>query len=111
VFQPHRYSRTQDHLDDFASELSRCDLLILTEVYAAGERPLAGADGRALSRAVRMRGRLEPVFIPTLQELPELLSAVLMDGDVVLTLGAGDIGAAAANLPRRMAHSDTGGTR
>jgi UDP-N-acetylmuramate--alanine ligase len=102
VFQPHRYSRTRDLLDDFAEALSGSDCLFITEVYAAGEDPIAGADGRSICRAVRTRGQVEPVFVPTLDQLPALLTGVLRDGDVLLTLGAGDIGSAAAELPEAM---------
>ncbi|MDH3977137.1 MAG: UDP-N-acetylmuramate--L-alanine ligase [Gammaproteobacteria bacterium] len=103
VFQPHRYSRTQDLLDDFAEVLSAADALFVTEVYAAGEAPIPGADGRAICRAIRTRGNVEPVFVPELEQLPELLSGQLRDGDLVLTLGAGDIGSMAARLPAMLA--------
>jgi UDP-N-acetylmuramate--alanine ligase len=103
AFQPHRYTRTHDLFDDFAEVLSQVDVLLLTEVYAAGEAPIAGADGRALARAVRNRGRVDPVFVPRAQELPAALSGVLRDGDLLLTLGAGDIGAVAAELPKQLA--------
>ncbi len=100
VFQPHRYSRTRDLLDDFASVLSDADVLVLLDVYAAGEEPIAGADGRAVARAVRSRGSVEPVFVESLQELPPILEDLLADGDLILTMGAGDIGAFAAELPK-----------
>jgi len=103
VFQPHRYSRTRDFLDDFAEVLSVADRLLVTEVYAAGEPPVSGADGRAICRAIRSRGQIEPVFVPVLDQLPELLDGVLEDGDVLLTLGAGDIGAAAQALREQLA--------
>jgi UDP-N-acetylmuramate--alanine ligase len=102
AFQPHRYTRTRDLFDDFAEVLSQVDVLLLTEVYAAGESPIAGADGRALARAIRSRGRVDPVFVQRAQDLPEALAAVLKDGDLLLTLGAGDIGAVAAELPQRL---------
>ncbi len=98
VFQPHRYSRTRDSFEDFVQVLSETDVLILTEVYAAGEKPLAEANGRALSRAVRARGQVDPVFISNLQELPDLLPGVFQDGDILLLMGAGDIGVMAAQL-------------
>ncbi len=98
VFQPHRYSRTRDSFEDFVQVLSETDVLILTEVYAAGEKPLAEANGRALSRAVRARGQVDPVFISNLQELPDLLPGVLQEGDILLLMGAGDIGVMAAQL-------------
>ncbi|MDJ0760241.1 MAG: UDP-N-acetylmuramate--L-alanine ligase [Woeseiaceae bacterium] len=100
VFQPHRYTRTRDLMDDFAQVLSECDVLVLLDVYAAGEAPIAGADGRAIARAVRTRGSVEPVFVETLDELPAVLADVLQEGDLVLTMGAGDIGAFAATLPK-----------
>ena len=99
AFQPHRYTRTRDLLDDFASVLSAVDILIVLEVYAAGEDPIAGADGRAIARAVRGRGGVEPVFVETLDELAPVLQGLLADGDLLLTMGAGDIGAYAAGLP------------
>jgi UDP-N-acetylmuramate--alanine ligase len=99
VFQPHRYTRTRDLMDDFAQVLSEADVLVLLDVYAAGEAPIAGADGRAIARAVRTRGAVEPVFVESLQDLPVVLSDILVDGDLVLTMGAGDIGGFAIELP------------
>ena len=99
VFQPHRYTRTRDLMDDFAQVLSEADVLVLLDVYAAGEAPIAGADGRAIARAVRSRGAVEPVFVESLDELPTVLKDVLEDGDLVLTMGAGDIGGLATDLP------------
>jgi UDP-N-acetylmuramate--alanine ligase len=101
-FQPHRYTRTLALLDDFAQVLSTVDALILTNVYSAGESPLAGADGKSLARAVRVRGAVEPIFIEELSELPAVLAQILRADDVVLTLGAGSIGAAAQTLPRAL---------
>ena len=98
VFQPHRYSRTRDLMDDFATVLSDADVLILLDVYAAGEEPIAGADGRAMARAIRTRGSVEPVFVESLDGLQPVLMDVLRDGDLVLTMGAGDIGAYATGL-------------
>jgi UDP-N-acetylmuramate--alanine ligase len=98
AFQPHRYTRTRDLLDDFAEVLSEADRLLVTEVYAAGEAPIAGADGRAICRAVRSRGQVEPVFVPEVEELGTLLAGLVEEGDVVLTLGAGNIGAVAHQL-------------
>ncbi|MGK0674298.1 MAG: UDP-N-acetylmuramate--L-alanine ligase [Halothiobacillaceae bacterium] len=98
VFQPHRYTRTRDLLDDFATVLSEADVLLLTEVYAAGEAPIPNADGRALARAVRARGRLEPVFVDKLEEMPEVLAGLLHDGDILLVMGAGNIGQLAPRL-------------
>jgi len=101
AFQPHRYTRTQERFDDFVQILSQADLLLLSEVYAAGEEPLAGAEGRDLSRAIRARGQVDPVFVDPLDELPEVVEGLLRDGDILLTLGAGSIGAVAAELSRR----------
>ncbi|MGJ8668174.1 MAG: UDP-N-acetylmuramate--L-alanine ligase [Oceanococcus sp.] len=100
AFQPHRYSRTRDLLDDFAEVLGEADVLLLTEVYAAGEAPLPGADGRSLARAVRLRGDVEPIFVAELSELSNRLASVLNDGDLLLTLGAGNIGHFAQGLIR-----------
>jgi UDP-N-acetylmuramate--alanine ligase len=98
AFQPHRYSRTRDLLDDFANVLSDVDVLVLTDVYPAGEAPIAGADGRALARAVRARGKVDPVLVEHPRDLKETLPALLRDGDLLLLLGAGDIGTAAVEL-------------
>ncbi len=99
IFQPHRYTRSRDLMDDFATVLSDADVLVLLDVYAAGEEPIAGADGRAMARAVRTRGSVEPVFVESLDTLQPVLMDLLQDGDLVLTMGAGDIGAYAAGLP------------
>jgi len=109
AFQPHRYSRTHDLLDDFAQVLVNADVLLITEVYAAGEAPISGADGRALCRAVRGRGRVDPVFVEDVETLPKVLNDLLQPGDVLLTLGAGSIGAVAANLPDTLARLQAGG--
>lgn len=98
VFQPHRYSRTRDLFEDFVNVLSKVDVLILTEVFAAGETPISGADGRALTRAVRLRGHIEPVFVEKVEEIATTLIDILRDGDVLLTAGAGNIGAIAGKL-------------
>jgi UDP-N-acetylmuramate--alanine ligase len=103
AFQPHRYTRTRDLLDDFGRALSECDVLLVTEVYAAGEAPIAGADGRAICRVVRSRGLIEPVFVERVEDLAASLRGVLHDGDVVLTMGAGSIGAVAQDLKGRFA--------
>jgi UDP-N-acetylmuramate--alanine ligase len=102
AFQPHRYSRTRDLFDDFAAVLSEADALCLCEVYAAGEKPVSGADGRSLIKAIRARGKVEPVFVPEVNQLAEVLSGVLRDGDILITLGAGNIGSVAADLPKRL---------
>lgn len=105
AFQPHRYSRTREQFEDFTAVLSRADVLLLNEVYAAGESPISGADGRALSAAVRARGQIIPVFVEQLDELPQALAAVLEPDDVVLMMGAGSIGLVAAQLPRLLGES------
>jgi len=102
VFQPHRYTRTRDLFEDFCMVLSEVDALVLLEVYAAGETHIAGADGRTLARAIRNRGKVDPVFVETVEQLPTALQAILQDGDILLTLGAGNIGACAAQLGQRM---------
>ena len=102
IFQPHRYSRTQDLFEDFAAVLSETDVLLLCEVFAAGEEPIAGADGRSLAAAIRARGQVNPVFIHDLDALAPVLHGLLEDGDVVLTLGAGSIGAASASLNQQL---------
>ena len=99
VFQPHRYTRTQEQFEDFVAVLSSADVLVRCEVYPAGEAPIPGADGRSLSRAVRVRGEVDPVFVQDLEEVPRVLANLLGDGDLVLLMGAGDIGALAARLP------------
>ncbi len=101
VFQPHRYSRTRDLFEDFCEVLSSADVLLLTEVYAAGEKPVPDADGRALARGIRARGAVEPVFVSSVAELPEAIARTVCDGDLVLTLGAGDIGRLPAMLVER----------
>lgn len=102
VFQPHRYSRTRDLFEDFSEVLSGADALVLTEVYAAGEEPVAGADGRSLARSIRARGKVDPVFLPEIAGLESALAGILQPGDVVLTMGAGSIGAVSAELPGKM---------
>jgi UDP-N-acetylmuramate--alanine ligase len=101
AFQPHRYTRTRDLLDDFAQVLGGADVLLVTEVYAAGEKVIAGADGRAICRAVRSRGTVEPIFVKRVADLAVSLRRVLHDGDLVLTMGAGNIGAVAHELKSR----------
>lgn len=98
AFQPHRYSRTRDLFDEFAAVLSTVDALVLTEVYPAGEAPIAGADAKALARAIRTRGRVDPIVVGGAGELAGVLPDVLNDGDLLLLMGAGDIGAAAQQI-------------
>jgi UDP-N-acetylmuramate--alanine ligase len=103
AFQPHRYSRTRDLIDDFGRALSEADALIVTEVYAAGEAPLVGADGRAICRAVRSRGQLEPLFVEKVEELAQALKDIIQGDDVVVAMGAGSISAVAHQLPQALA--------
>ncbi len=98
VYQPHRYSRTRDLYEDFVQVLSEVDLLILLEVYPAGEDPISGADGRSLCRSIRQRGLVDPIFIDCGEDVLSVLTSVLRDGDVLLTQGAGDIGAMSSRL-------------
>ncbi len=100
AFQPHRYTRTRDCFEDFVRVLSTADVLLLTEVYAAGEAPIVAADGRALARGVRVHGRIEPIFVEAIADLSAAISAAVRDGDVVLTMGAGSIGGVPAQLAR-----------
>lgn len=98
AYQPHRYSRTRDLYEDFAQVLSSVDTLLLLEVYSAGEAPIAGADSRSLCRSIRARGQLDPIYIAQPQDLAAALADVLQEGDVLLTQGAGNIGALAKQL-------------
>jgi UDP-N-acetylmuramate--alanine ligase len=100
AFQPHRYTRTRDCFEDFAKVLSTADALILTEVYAAGEAPIVAADARALARAVRVQGKVEPIFVDSVAELPAAILSTVRDGDVVVTMGAGSIGGVARLVAR-----------
>lgn len=100
AFQPHRYTRTRDCFEDFVRVLSSVDALLLTEVYPAGEAPIVAADGRALARAVRVLGKVEPVFVEQVADLPAAVERAVRDGDVVLAMGAGSIGTVAAQLAK-----------
>jgi UDP-N-acetylmuramate--alanine ligase len=103
AFQPHRYTRTRDLFEDFVQVLSLADAVLLTEVYAASEQPIVAADGRSLARAVRVAGRVEPVFVADINDLPATLADFIKDGDVVLCMGAGSIG----QTPGRLANLGT----
>ena len=98
AFQPHRYTRTRDLFEDFVRVLSTVDALVLADVYPAGEAPIVAADGRALARAVRVAGKVEPVFVEDVADLPATIRTIARDGDVVVTMGAGSIGTTAAQL-------------
>jgi UDP-N-acetylmuramate--alanine ligase len=105
AFQPHRYTRTRDVFEDFVRVLSTVDALLLTEVYPAGEAPIVAADGRALARAIRVAGKVEPVFIEQVAELPQAIVDLARPGDVVVTMGAGSIGNVPAALASRGNHN------
>ena len=98
AFQPHRYTRTRDCFDDFVKVLGGVDALVLSEVYAAGEQPIVAADGRALARALRVAGKVEPLFVEAIGDLPQAILDVARDGDVVMTMGAGSIGSVPGKL-------------
>ncbi len=98
AFQPHRYTRTRDLFEDFVSVLSTVDALVLSDVYPAGEPPIVAADGRALARAVRVAGQVEPVFAEKLADVAPAIGAIARAGDVVVTMGAGSIGQVPAQL-------------
>ena len=98
AFQPHRYTRTRDCFEDFAKVLSRADVVLLSEVYAAGEAPIVAADGRSLARAVRVAGKVEPVFVDDIAAMPQAVLDTVRDGDIVMCMGAGSIGSVPAKL-------------
>ena len=98
AFQPHRYTRTRDLFEDFVRVLSNVDVLLLAEVYAAGEAPIVAADGRSLARALRVAGKVEPIFVEDIAGMPHAIRHAAQAGDVVITLGAGSIGAVPAQL-------------
>lgn len=98
IFQPHRYTRTRDLFEDFCQVLSETDRLLLLEIYSAGEKPIAGADGRSLCRAIRQRGQVDPIFIEKREEIPQLLENFIEENDLLLVLGAGDVGLVSASL-------------
>jgi UDP-N-acetylmuramate--alanine ligase len=98
AFQPHRYTRTRDCFEDFVRVLGTADAVLLTEVYAAGEAPLVAADGRALARALRVAGKVEPVFVENVAELPQAALDFVRDGDVVIVMGAGSISKVPAQI-------------
>jgi len=103
AFQPHRYTRTRDCFEDFVKVLNSVDALVLGEVYAAGESPIQAADGRALARALRVAGKVEPVFVEKIEEMPARILEVARDGDIVMTMGAGSI----SGVPARLVASQT----
>ena len=103
IFQPHRYTRTRDLFEDFVHVLSTVDVLILMDVYSAGEAVIPRADGRALSRAIRTRGKVDPVFLEDWEELTAVLAGIVKKDDVILTVGAGNVGQIAIQLPELLA--------
>ncbi|MEO8124235.1 MAG: UDP-N-acetylmuramate--L-alanine ligase [Burkholderiales bacterium] len=98
AFQPHRYTRTRDCFEDFVKVLGTADAVLLSEVYAAGEAPIVAADGRALARALRVAGRIDPLFVDEIETMPAAILEQVRDGDVVIVMGAGSIGAVAAQV-------------
>jgi UDP-N-acetylmuramate--alanine ligase len=105
AFQPHRYTRTRDCFEDFVKVLGKADTVLLAEVYAAGEKPIVAADGRSLARAVRVAGKVEPVFVSEVAAMPQAILETVRDGDVVMCMGAGSIG----GVPARLAETRSGG--
>ena len=99
AFQPHRYTRTRDCFEDFVKVIGHADSVLLSEVYAAGEAPIVAADGRALTRALRVAGKVEPVFVDAIEAMPQAIMDNALDGDVVVCMGAGSIGA----VPQKVA--------
>lgn len=103
LFQPHRYSRTSDLYDDFVDVLCEVDVLLLLEVYAAGEKKIAGADSRSLGRSIRLRGKVDPIFVQDEADVLEILEGIVADGDIVVTQGAGSVGTLAKQLSETLA--------
>jgi UDP-N-acetylmuramate--alanine ligase len=101
IYQPHRYTRTRDLYEDFVDVLSRVDVLILLDVYPAGEEPITGADSRHLSRSIRTRGQIDPIFIEGIDGVPEIIKDIVKPGDIVITQGAGNVGSLATILANR----------
>ena len=101
IYQPHRFTRTRDLYEDFVTVLSRCDVLVLLDVYSAEEDAIPGADSRSLARSIRQRGLVDPLFVGTIEEVPALLKDILQDGDVVITQGAGNVAQLAQDLSGR----------
>jgi UDP-N-acetylmuramate--alanine ligase len=106
AFQPHRYTRTRDCFEDFIKVIGEADAVLLTEVYAAGEAPIVAADGRALARALRVAGKLEPVFVEDVADMPQAIHDNAIDGDVVVCMGAGSIGAVPGKLVEMLGNTE-----
>src|SRR6187402_3933538 len=98
AFQPHRYTRTRDCFEDFIKVIGNADAVLLSEVYAAGEPPIVAADGRSLARALRVAGKVEPIFVDEIAGMPKAILDNARDGDVVICMGAGSIGAVPAKV-------------
>ena len=107
AFQPHRYTRTRDCFEDFVKVLGGADAVLLAEVYAAGEAPIVAADGRALARALRVAGRVDPIFVDDIGAMPQAIAEQARDGDVVIVMGAGSIGAVAAQVAQAASGAGT----
>jgi UDP-N-acetylmuramate--L-alanine ligase (EC 6.3.2.8) len=101
IYQPHRYTRTRDLYEDFVDVLSGVDQLILLEVYSAGEEPIQGADSRHLSRSIRNRGQVDPIFVEGIEGVPAVVKDIVQPGDIVITQGAGNVGTLATELAKR----------
>jgi UDP-N-acetylmuramate--alanine ligase len=101
AFQPHRYTRTRDLFEDFVKVLSSADALVLAEVYAAGEQPIVAADGRSLAHALRVLGKVDPVFVEDIADMPATILNIARDGDVVITMGAGSISGVPGKLAQK----------
>lgn len=104
IFQPHRYTRTQSLFDDFAAILSQVDVLMLLEIYAAGEKPIVGVNSRTLAASIRQRGRVDPIYVEHIDEIPRVLANILRDGDILLLQGAGNIGTVSSKLMAKFEH-------
>jgi len=100
VYQPHRYSRTKDLYEDFVEVLGEADVLLLLEVYSAGEKKIASADSRSLCRSIRLRGKVDPFYVKDESDVQGILSELVLPGDIILTQGAGSVGALAKQLAK-----------
>ena len=107
AFQPHRYTRTRDCFEDFVKVIGSADLVLLADVYAAGEPPIVAADGRALARALRVAGKVDPIFVDDIAAMAQTIAAQAKDGDVVVSMGAGSIG----QIPAQVRELLSGGQR
>ena len=101
IFQPHRYSRTKDLYDEFVEVLSNVDVLLVLDVYAAGEKIIVGADSKSICHSIRQRGELDPIHVKSIDDVRPLLIKMIQQDDVVLTQGAGNVGALAKDLSQR----------